>query len=514
MASGIHQLTLVTRNVQANVDFYVGFLGLRLVKQTGGYEDAEQLHLLYGDRLGSPGSLVTFLVWQDGSPGRVGHGQVSEIALAVPPASIGFWLTRALSQHVPAEGPRQEFGEPVLRLRDPDGVVVKLTGVELPAAAPWDAPGIAPTDAITRVRGATILSETPEETATFIARFGYAPSAQIAGIQRMASDSGDVIDIRDAVGFWPGAPGSGIADHVAFRARDGAELEAVERSLSRLNSSVTTVHDRKYFTSLYVREPGGTLIELATDGPGFTIDQPEEELGTTLMIPPSDAGRAADIGVLLPQFALPGEERIAYRDLPFVHRFHSPEAGDGETLVLLHGSGGNETSLMPLAHRIAPRAALLGLRGRSTEEGQPRWFRRFSMARFDQADIRAEAAAFAAFLEEAQSAYGLDPARTICLGYSNGANLIGAVMLLHPGIVRRAILLRAMLVLVEPAQADLADTQVLTLSGASDPYGAYASELETLLKQSGAQLDARRIDAGHDLTDTDVAIAREWLAAR
>ncbi len=98
MTSGIHHVTAITRRVQANVDFYAGFLGLRLVKQTGGYEDAEQLHLFYGDRLGSPGSIVTFLVWESGAAGRVGHGQVAEIGFAVPPPSIGDWLTRALSQ--------------------------------------------------------------------------------------------------------------------------------------------------------------------------------------------------------------------------------------------------------------------------------------------------------------------------------------------------------------------------------------------------------------------------------
>lgn len=116
--SGIHHVTLITRNVQANVDFYVGFLGLRLVKRTGGYEDAEQLHLFYGDGLGSPGSLVTFLVWEDGAPGRVGNGQVFEIAFAVPPASLGEWMTRALKHGVAVDGPMHEFGEAVLRLKD------------------------------------------------------------------------------------------------------------------------------------------------------------------------------------------------------------------------------------------------------------------------------------------------------------------------------------------------------------------------------------------------------------
>src|SRR6478735_12834104 len=108
MTGGIHHLTLITRDAQANVDFYVGFLGLRLVKQTGGYEDAEQLHLFYGDRLGSPGSLVTFLVWQDGSPGRVGHGQVGELSLAIDPSSIGYWLTRSMSFGFRSEGPADE----------------------------------------------------------------------------------------------------------------------------------------------------------------------------------------------------------------------------------------------------------------------------------------------------------------------------------------------------------------------------------------------------------------------
>src|SRR5690606_36256654 len=126
MAHGIHHVTLITRKVQDNVDFYAGFLGLRLVKRTAGYEDANQLHLIYGDALGSPGTLVIFLVWEDGSRGRVGLGQISEISLAIEPASIGFWLTRALAAGIPVEGPAEEFGEPVLRLKDPDGIIVKM----------------------------------------------------------------------------------------------------------------------------------------------------------------------------------------------------------------------------------------------------------------------------------------------------------------------------------------------------------------------------------------------------
>lgn len=508
-ASGLHHVTLITRRVQANVDFYAGFLGLSLVKRSGGFEDGEQLHLFYGDRTGSPGSLVTFLVWEDGAPGRVGTGQVSEIALAVPPSAIGEWMTRALAKGVRFEGPSHEFGEPVLRLRDPDGIIVKLVGADSPAADPQ---GNDPA-AVTQLRAVTILTETPEETAAFVSRFGYRREAAEGAVTRLVSET-DAVDVRDASGYVPGIPGTGIADHVAFRAADTEAVRTAEREFAGLNSSPTNFHDRKYFVSLYVREPGGTLFELATDGPGLTVDEPADRLGETLFVPEADRDRAEALKVILPQFALPGEPRLPRRELPFVHRFHIPDDPDGDTVVLLHGSGGNEADLMPLAHRIAPHAALLGVRGRAHEEGVARWFRRISATVFDQADIRAEAEAFAAFVEGAVSGYGLDPSRMTFLGLSNGANFAAAVMALHPGIVRRAILLRATPVLDPLPDADLTDAEALTVNGVSDPYGRHAPALEEWLGRCGARLASRRIEAGHGLTPEDAAVAREWLAER
>lgn len=503
MTTGIHHVTGITGNVQKNVDFYAGFLGLRLVKRTGGYEDAEQLHLFYGDRLGSPGSVVTFLVWQDGARGRVGLGQVSEIGLAVPPASIGDWLHRAIAAGVPVAGPVREAGETVLRLRDPDGIIVKLVGVDLPAAAPLSDP-IAPT----RIRAVTILTEDAAATAGFAARFGYREAMRDGPFIRMASQT-DAIDLRQSAGFVPGAPGTGVFDHVAFRAPDAEAVQRMRLDL-RDHDGVTSVRDRKYFLSLYVREPAGTLFEYATDGPGFTVDENEPRLGQTLMIPSHDAARADDLRVMLPQFALPGAERMPMRDLPFVHRFHVPDDPDGSVFVLLHGTGGNEADLMPLAARLNPRATLLGVRGRSTEEGVVRWFRRFDALTYDQDDIRAEAAAFAGFVDAAVKGYGLDPAAMTFLGYSNGANLLGAVLRLHPGVVGRAILLRGIEVLENPPVADLKGVRILLLTGARDPYARLAPALETALKAAGADLDARVIDAGHELSPIDLEIAKGW----
>ncbi|TVP95407.1 MAG: ring-cleaving dioxygenase [Roseinatronobacter sp.] len=504
MPSGLHHLTAITARVQANVDFYAGFLGLRLVKQTAGFADGAQLHLFYGDAAGSPGSLISFLVWEGGARGRAGHGQVFEIALAVPPASIGDWLARALQAQIPVEGPMREFGEPVLRLRDPDGIIVKLVGVDLPAASPLPDP-IAPT----RLRAVTLLSDKPTASAEFLARFGYSTGPAEGAVQRLVSQS-DVIDLRDGSGFVPAIPGTGMIDHVAFRATDADAVRAMRRDLGTAQG-LTEVHDRRYFLSLYVRDPAGHLIEHATDGPGFAVDEAPEALGQTLFIPPHEAERAQDLRVMLPQFALPGEERIPMRDLPFIHRFHTPDDPDGSVIVLLHGTGGNEADLMPLAHRIAPNATLLGVRGRSNEEGINRWFRRYDAVSYDQADIRSEAEAFKGFMDGAIQSYGLDAARISYLGYSNGANILGAVMLLHPGLVQRAILLRGINVLEDAPTPDLTGTDVLLLSGTQDPFARMAPALEVALRGSGATLDARTLPAGHDLSATDLDAAKAWL---
>jgi phospholipase/carboxylesterase len=512
-ARGIHHVTLISADVQANVDFYVGFLGLRLVKRTGGYEDPRQLHLFYGDVAATPGSLITFLMWQGGSSGRPGEGQIGEIALAIDPASIGFWLERALSHQVRIEGTAQIFGEPALRLRDPDGVFVTLVGAVLPALEmpPGDIP---PQHAIRRIRGVTLLSGTPEESVGFLTqRFGWRETAREAGTVRLVSEIGDALDIRDASGFWPAAPGAGTVDHVALRAADADEVTAREAELRRLNSSLTTLHDRQYFTSLYVREPGGILIEMASDGPGFTLDEPLETLGTKLFMPPDAVSDAADIAVMLPQFGLPGAPRIVYRDLTHRHRIHVPDDPDGTTMLLLHGTGGDETDLMPLAHRAAPHATLLGLRGRSTEDGTQRWFRMPTADGFNQKDIIFEAGALDAFIAEAVPAYGIDPARLVALGYSNGANLLAATLAIHPGTIRRAVLLRPAQVLTSPPVADLSGTAVLIVLGADDPYRAEGLALTEDLRRMGAEVTLTEIDAGHALADADRAAISAWLAA-
>jgi phospholipase/carboxylesterase len=513
MTSGLHHITAITRKIQANVDFYCGFLGLRLVKRTGGFEDAAQLHLFYGDAVASPGSLVTFLAWEDGSPGRVGHGAASEIAFAIRPEAIGFWLTRALQFGVAATGPATEFGEPVLRLTDPDGIIVKLVGTtEVEPGEAWAVRGIEPRDAITRLRAATLLSEKPADSVDFLCRHaGFEVAATEGTITRLTSKSGQAVDVRDAGGFWPAAPGTGAFDHIALRMTDRAAVETQAVALRSRGDDTINMHDRKYFYSLYVREPAGGLIELASDSPGFAIDEPSDTLGSRLFIPEHFHLRPEDIVPMLPQFGLPGEPRIIYRDLPFVHRIHEPEAPDGATLVLLHGTAGNEASLLPFGRKVAPSATLIGLRGRSTEEGIARFFRRFGPQNFDQKDIRAEAEAFAAFVEEATQAYGLDTTRLRFAGYSNGANFLAAAIMLHPGLVRDALLLHPVPVLADPPDVDLQGSRIRILTGADDPAAGEASDLAAQLRARGAEVELLAVAGYHTLSNADVSVSADWF---
>jgi phospholipase/carboxylesterase len=209
------------------------------------------------------------------------------------------------------------------------------------------------------------------------------------------------------------------------------------------------------------------------------------------------------------------DENSALRDdLAFRYRLVRPAKPNGECLFVLHGSGVDETTMLPLARKISPDATLIAARGRVPQDDGFRWFERITPTRFKQASIRNETAAYAQFAAEAAKRHGLDLNRATFLGYSNGANVVSTLLLLNPGLVRRAALLRAMPVLDDPPAVDLHGTRVLIIAGAADQtYGPYAPALVTLFSQRGAEIDARIVASGHEFGDTDAAIVRQWLTA-
>jgi phospholipase/carboxylesterase len=513
MIAGIHHTTGITGNSQANVDFYADLLGLKLVKRTVNHNDSTVLHLFYGDSQGNPGTLLSFFAWEDTAAGRRGVGQAIEIGLIVPRESMGDWMQRLLSRGVSFQGPTQQGAESVLSISDPDGLTILLVGI---ANAPRDAMWFGSTVPLgMQVRGihhVTFLSDNVAETGAVLERYlGFQRIGERDGLVRYQADAevGHTVFVREASGFWPAADGVGTLQHVAFRTEDILTEQSILAAVKAAGLEVSEVREHGYFQSIYFREPGGSLIEVATESPGFTLDESPTSLGARLVLPPAFEYQRQDIEAMMPRISLPGEERIMKRDLDWIHRYQP--GTNGWTLLLLHGTGGNETSLLALGKKVAPEATLLSVRGRSLDEGSPRFFRRFSMTQYDQAHLNQEANALAEFVREAADVYSLDPTKIVALGYSNGANIAIASLARNPKTYAGAVLLRPVMPFEEPPQVDLSGLSALVANGVRDSYLPYAEAVAPYLRNSGAEVQEERLAAGHELTEQDITTAAAWL---
>jgi len=302
---GIHHITAIAGEPQRNLDFYAGTLGLRLVKLTVNYDDPSTYHLYYGDELGRPGSLLTFFPWPHGRRGRQGTGQAGTVSLGVPSASLGFWIERLLSRGIKYTGPARRFEEQALSFTDPDGLLVELVATpQANGTAPWGDGPVAPEHAVRGLHGTTLWEDGDSGTADFlVGDLGFQPAGEEGGLIRFQSSGpglGQFVNLRRAPGFWGGVDGVGTIHHVAFRA--ASEQEQLDRraAIEARGIEITPVIDRQYFRSIYFREPGGVLFEIATDRPGFTIDEPAAELGSRLMLPPAFEPRRKEIEEALP----------------------------------------------------------------------------------------------------------------------------------------------------------------------------------------------------------------------
>jgi glyoxalase family protein len=306
----VHHITAIAGDPQRNLDFYAGVLGLRLVKLTVNFDDPGTYHLYFGDEAGRPGSILTFFPWPDGSRGRQGTGQVGTLSLAVPPAALGWWIERLVRFGIKYDGPARRFDEQVLAFADPDGLLLELVATPRVAdVEPWAEGPVPAEHAVRGLHGATIWEDGDRGTAEFLARvMGWRQVGEEGNRLRFESaahGAGSVIDLRRVPGFWAGAGGVGTVHHVAFRApSDAAQLEQRAR-LVAAGVQVTPVVDRQYFQSIYFREPGGVLFEIATDPPGFTLDESAAELGTRLKLPPVYEGMRDRIERTLPPLRLP-----------------------------------------------------------------------------------------------------------------------------------------------------------------------------------------------------------------
>jgi glyoxalase family protein len=307
--AGIHHVTAIASDPRRNVQFYEQELGLRLVKTTVNFDDPGTYHLYYGDDQGQPGTILTFFPWVGALPGRAGTGMTSATSFQVPPGSLDFWMGRFADRALDFETPIERFRERVLAFRDPDGMPLELVETPLATESTVEpgraavAAGIPAEVAIRGFHGVSLCVMDKDASARLLTGgFGMqavGEQGNRARFRTAETGAGSFVDLvcGEAV---RGKPGAGTVHHVAFRARTDEEQLALREALLAERYSVTPVLDRNYFRSIYFREPGGVLFEIATDPPGFAVDESVDALGSTLKLPEWLEPRREAIAARLP----------------------------------------------------------------------------------------------------------------------------------------------------------------------------------------------------------------------
>ena len=286
---GIHHITAISSDPQANFDFYTKLLGLRMVKQTVNYDDPTLYHLYFGDASGSPGSILTFFPFPDTRPGRVGTGQVASIGYSIPAASVDFWVERLSRGSIHFNGPVRRFDQDVISFADSDGLPLELVADSNHSGTTWTDSSVPAEHAIKRFSSATLLVSKSNSIADLLTNvMGFREVGVEANRTRFVAGDGDdrqFVDVVLALQSERGFPGPGTVHHIAWRCLD-IDHKKWREIVADSGFSVTPIIDRNYFHSIYFREHGGILFEIASDEPGFLVDQSEYELGSALSLPP------------------------------------------------------------------------------------------------------------------------------------------------------------------------------------------------------------------------------------
>lgn len=294
--TNLHHVTAIASDPQRNLDFYTQVLGLHFIKRTVNFDDPGSYHFYFGDAVGSPGTILTFFPWPNARQGIRGSGEVTATAYAVPAGSLGHWQTHLAAHGVGAET-FQRFGQDGLRIADPDGLIVELI----------EDASVESGTAIQGFHGVTATLAEIEPTARLLRDvMGYDSFQESGDRLRLSSPAGygRHVDLVHAPETTPGRGGAGVVHHLAFRVPDDATQKTWRERLVKLGYAVSPIMDRCYFHSIYFREPGGVLFEIATDNPGFAIDEPADELGTHLCLPSWMERTREQIETLLPSIQL------------------------------------------------------------------------------------------------------------------------------------------------------------------------------------------------------------------
>lgn len=302
---GIHHITAIAGNAKRNYDFYTKVLGLRFIKKTVNFDDPGTYHFYFGDEMGTPGTILTFFPWEGIRKGKQGNGMATEIGYSVPDQSLDFWSDRFQKQNVKVTGTGLRFGERYLSFEDPDGLPLSLIIPNtIDNRKPWETAEVKANVSTKGFHSITLTLRAVENTAKVLTDiFDYKLTGQEGNRHRFVTDAvenASVIDLIEAPDDTGAINAGGTIHHIAFRVKDEKVLMEFREKVVRYELSITPKIDRNYFFSLYFREPGGVLFELATDNPGFSIDESVKDLGKHLKLPARYEANRAEIEKILP----------------------------------------------------------------------------------------------------------------------------------------------------------------------------------------------------------------------
>lgn len=308
LINGLHHITVLAGDAQRNVDFYTGFLGQRLVKKTINFDAPDVYHLYYGDETGSPGSIMTSFPYGNIPRGRKGVGQLTYTAYSIPTAGLSFWMDRLHEANIAYAGPNKRFDETYIRFEDFDGLGIELVANDDDQRPAWDNGKIPLEFAVRGFHTVTLNESNVDRTVELLTGIMQhklvAEEADRFRFAVGAGKSGHFVDVLHSPKDTRALQGAGSVHHVAFSTDSDDTQLVLQDQLANAGHHVTPVQDRNYFHSIYFREPGGILFEIATNPPGFAIDEPAESLGQALMLPEQYEARRASLEAALPKIEL------------------------------------------------------------------------------------------------------------------------------------------------------------------------------------------------------------------
>ena len=552
---GLHHVTAIASNPQANLDFYTQVLGLRFVKRTVNFDDPGTYHFYFGDDLGSPGTILTFFPWPHATRGSVGAGEVTHTAFSIPATSLAYWEQRLVDKHIPFNRSPRRFDEEVLTLADPDGMQIELVAhAQAPAS---HAPRFSDVPAVHAIRGfhgVTMLQLDAAETTATLNFMGFQQIASEGNRLRFASPAdpnalGNHLDILVDPTANFGRSGAGSVHHIAFRAAND-DSQLAWRTEITAHLPATEVLDREYFHSIYFREPGGVLFELATDNPGFAIDEPLESLGERLCLPPWFESRRPELEQRLTPLTLHKTSPTPATNPGVPHPYAPLRTGGNEDLqpspsaqdphangelytagtplnqatavvILLHGRGGNARDILTLSRALAPTNTPIAFLAPQADNSA--WYPQSFLADRDhnQPYLDGALARVQSLIDQAQAA-GIPLDRIVLAGFSQGACLATEFIATHPA--RYAGLIAWTGGLIGPPHSKLsgsdqsntlAGTPALFATSDPDPWVPYdrVEESARIFTTLGAQVTLRRYpNKPHSVSGEEIELARKLIA--